>query len=335
MSASREAGLLLKDNSVSLSRGLEYLGRHATIFMATGFLFGLCLPPLAELIRPWLTALILLLLIVVLLRINYAQVITQMQAPGLLLIALVWLLVGSPVLIALGLKYIHLSPEIAAALVLWAASPPLASAPAVALLLGLDGAATILLTIGATIVFPLTLPLVGAYILDLDLGVSPLDLGLRLLIMIAGAMAAAALLSWRIGVARLQTHRLRIDGLIVIILFLFGIGVMEGAADALVESPALAITLLITVFAASAGMVALSTLLFLWTGRRTAGGIGFISGNRNFAITLGASGAWPAEFFLFFAALQFPIYLLPLLLRVAINMFGKVSQKQAKKSDQN
>ncbi len=314
-----------------LSRGLEYLGRHAPIFMASGFLFGLCLPPLAAIIRPGLTALVLVLLIVVLLRIDYGKVATQMRAPAMLVSALAWLLIGAPLLMALILKYLHPSPEINAVLVLWAASPPLASAPAVALVLRLDGAATILLTLSSTIIFPLTLPLIAAYVLGIDLGVSPLDLSLRLFAMIAGALLVAKLISRYLGQQRIQAHSMRIDGIIVIILFLFGVGVMDGAAAALIEAPRFAISLLAIVFAAAIGMIIIGTLLFWWTGWRVGGGIGFISGNRNFAITLGASNAWPPEFFLFFAALQFPIYLLPLALRMISTKLEKLGQKRRKK----
>jgi bile acid:Na+ symporter, BASS family len=69
-------------------------------------------------------------------------------------------------------------------------------------------------------------------------------------------------------------------------------------------------------FAASVTLQAVSALLFLSLGRRAAGSVALTAGNRNMAIVLGAApAAFEPEVFLYLALLQFPIYLLPALLK--------------------
>ena len=62
--------------------------------------------------------------------------------------------------------------------------------------------------------------------------------------------------------------------------------------------------------------LALSTLLFWWSGRVLASTVGFSNGNRNMALVLGAlAGNVPEHTWLFFAVAQFPIYITPMLLK--------------------
>ena len=63
-------------------------------------------------------------------------------------------------------------------------------------------------------------------------------------------------------------------------------------------------------------MQAIGWLVFRPTGPRTAGTLALIAGNLNMALVLGeAPAAFEPDTFLFLALLQFPIYLLPVLLR--------------------
>lgn len=283
--------------------------------MAAGFLLGLFLPPMAALLRPFLTVMVLALMTVVYLRIEPQSLVAQVRAPGTLVIAVLWIMVVSPLVAAGVLTLVDLPPALAAAVILWAASPPLASAATVAMILGLDGALAFVLSLVASFLLPLTLPPLASVVLGLELGLQPWTLSLRLAVMIVGTALAAMALRRLIGAAAIKRHPLRVDGIAVVILFLFGIAVMDGAADTIFNNPAIAGLLVITAFASAVLMIALGTALFWWSSRATAGAIGFVSGNRNFALVLASGGVWPSDYFLYFAAIQFPIYLLPLILR--------------------
>ena len=101
--------------------------------MAAGFLLGLFLPPVAALLRPFLTVLVLALMTVVYLRIDPQRLAAQVRAPGTLAMAVLWIMVLSPLVAAGVLALVDLPPTLKAAVILWAASPPLASAATVAM----------------------------------------------------------------------------------------------------------------------------------------------------------------------------------------------------------
>jgi BASS family bile acid:Na+ symporter len=91
---------------------------------------------------------------------------------------------------------------------------------------------------------------------------------------------------------------------------------MDGVADHFRSDPLLVIELTALAFALALGLIAVSALVFLRAGRARAFAIGLIAGNRNIGLMLAASGfAVPDVAWLYFALAQFPIYLLPHLLK--------------------
>ena len=279
--------------------------------MAAGFLLGLFLPPVAALLRPFLTVLVLALMTVVYLRIEPQRLVAQVRAPGTLVIAVLWIMVVSP-LVAAGILALVDTADTGAAVILWAASPPLASATTAMI----TGPMALGFRAVAGRQFSAAVDPAAAGLSCSDWNwFQPWTLSLRLAVMIIGTALAALMLRRLIGAAAIKRHPLRIDGLAVVFLFLFGIAVMDGAAETIFKNPAVAGLLVVTAFASAGLMIAFGTAIFWWSSRVTAGAIGFVSGNRNFALVLASGGAWPADYFLYFAAIQFPIYLLPLILR--------------------
>ena len=69
-------------------------------------------------------------------------------------------------------------------------------------------------------------------------------------------------------------------------------------------------------FAAHAVYPAIAVTVFAWTGRRDALTMGFLAGTRNMGLLLAVlpAGADPG-LLLFIATVQFPIYIMPTLLR--------------------
>jgi BASS family bile acid:Na+ symporter len=80
--------------------------------------------------------------------------------------------------------------------------------------------------------------------------------------------------------------------------------------------PLLVAGLTLLAFALALGLIAVTALVFARAGRSRAFAIGLIAGNRNIGLMLAAIGfAVPDVAWLYFALAQFPIYLLPHLLR--------------------
>src|SRR5689334_165701 len=139
-------------------RFLAFFDRYGTILLASGLFVGLALQPVAHAIWPLLPTLVFLLTAATMLRIDWPQVIMHARHPLRIALLVLWALVILPVLMAAVTEILGVSRGLAQALVLWAASPPLMSLPAIALLLGLDGALALLVMVTATFLMPLTLP---------------------------------------------------------------------------------------------------------------------------------------------------------------------------------
>jgi hypothetical protein len=91
---------------------------------------------------------------------------------------------------------------------------------------------------------------------------------------------------------------------------------MDGVADHFRADPPLVVKLMALAFALALGLIAITALVFLRVGRARALAIGLIAGNRNIGLMLAATGFMvPDVAWLYFALAQFPIYLLPHLLK--------------------
>jgi bile acid:Na+ symporter, BASS family len=292
-------------------RMLAFLGRHGTRLLAGGLFIGLLLPPLAALLRPTLPTLIFLLTAASLLGIEWTALVAHARRPGLVALILLWSLVATPIVAALAARLAGLPAPLTQGLVLWAASPPLISVAAIALLLGLDGALALLLMVVGVLLMPLTLPplVLGLIGLRLDIGILPLMA--RLGLFVGAAVLAAAALRRIIGPERLRRAAVEINGANVLILLLLAIGIMDGVTKLILAHPGQVLLYAGTALITSLTLQALSFLVFARLPRRPALTIGLVGGNKNMAVIWASLGAAATpELSLFFAAVQLPIYVL-------------------------
>jgi BASS family bile acid:Na+ symporter len=306
----------LSTNVRPMTRLLAWMGRRATTLLAGGVFIGLVLPDLATVARPLLIPAVLGLLVAALLRLDAGAIAALARKPLQILPACVFVLLVSPVLGYLGAEAIGLDGGARTALVVWSASPPLVSVTAIALLVGLDGALTLGVMAFCGVLMPLTLPSIVLGLIGLDLQISALDLSLRL----AAFLVLAGVLAWIIrtlsGRDLLERYSEAIDGGVVVIMLIFAVSVMDGVTAAALKDPGRVALLVGVAFGASLALQAIAVLAFLWGGRRLAGSVALTAGNRNMAIVLGAApAAFEPEVFLYLALLQFPIYLLPAILK--------------------
>ena len=119
---------------------LDWLARRYTIMLAVGVLIGLAVPTLAALFRPLLVPCIILIVALSLVRLDVGAVMAHVRRPGLVAATLLFLLVVAPALAALALLPLTVIPAVEIGVVLLAAAPPIMSAPALCLMLGLDAA---------------------------------------------------------------------------------------------------------------------------------------------------------------------------------------------------
>jgi len=293
-------------------RGLAWLGRHGTALMVAGIALGLAAPPLARLLEPTLPGLVFLLTVTTLLRIEWPQVLAHARRPGRIALAVAWSLIASPILVALAARILDLPAGLTEALVLWAAAAPLVSSPAIAYLLGLDGALALVLMVFGVLLMPLTLPPLVLGLLGVDIGIGVLPLMARLALFVGSAIVLAAALRHAIGGSRLRRHAPELNGISVLVLLVFAVAVMDGVWQRVADDPHLVLLYAASAMGASLALQGLSTAGFLWLDRRASLTIGLLGGNKALAIVFASmTGNVSPDLALFFACQQLPIYLLP------------------------
>ena len=295
---------------------LQRIGRKATTLLPLSLAIGLAFQNIAAASRVLLWPLAVALLMLALARMDWSRILGLLRRPGLALaLALVNLVVVPlavwPIWQALGLW-----PGLVAALCLSAMAPGIISAATTAVFLRLDSSLALLLTLFTNFLVPFTLPPLALWLLGLDLHIGALDLSLRLATIVAIAGAGAFLIRRRIG-PRMPEVAPALDGLSVLVLMVFAIPLMDGVVAQAMAQP---LKLAGFVGGAFAGMilcnlvVAGGTLPFL--DRRVALTAGYCSGGRHNALLMAVLPASvDADIFLFIAAVQFPIYMIPTLLQ--------------------
>jgi BASS family bile acid:Na+ symporter len=82
-------------------RALAWLGRQGTRAIAALVLIGIALPPLGELLKPYVAEAIFLLLCISFMRVDIAALRDHLRRPGIVLAASAWTMIAVPALIGL------------------------------------------------------------------------------------------------------------------------------------------------------------------------------------------------------------------------------------------
>jgi len=137
-----------------------------------------------------------------------------------------------------------------------------------------------------------------------------------MVLLIGGAIFAAAAIRLILGGRRIREHKSSFDGVGVVMYFVFAIAAMDGVLAAMIETPLRVVSYLGIAFAISiAGLVGTMLVLRpLSPSDRFV--LGYATGQRNMGLLVAALGAaTPDTTFLFFALAQFPIYLMPQIIK--------------------
>jgi len=296
-------------------RALEFLGRHATLVLAGGVLAGLALPWLAELARPMLIPGLVIPLTIALVRLDWSALGAYGRRPGLIGLLCLWILLVSPLLMAGVTALIPMPEALRAGLVLMSASAPIVSAAALALILGLDAALTVVLIVTTTALVPFTLPTVALWLLGLKIEIGPLDLMWRLALLVGSSFLAAAIARRFLSREWIAARARMFDGVSVSILLLFALAIMAGKTDVLLTRPQFFFLVVGAAFLANVTLQLIGAVAFRRVGERRSLSVGLMSGNRNMGLVLVAlAGQAHFDVEVFFALAQIPMYALPAIL---------------------
>lgn len=298
---------------------LAWLGRQGTRAVAALVVIGIAVPPLGALLKPLVTETIFVLLCLAFMRVDLGAFRAHLRRPAVVLAAGVWTgmlipLLGGLLGIAIGLP--ERAPDLFLALMLQCIASPIMAAPAFASLIGLDAALVLATLIASTALIPLTAPLFAALFLGPGLTLAPLDLGLKLGVILAGSAVVGLLARQLFGLAAIERHKEALNGCNIIFLFIFVAAIMENVAAQTLAAPLATVGLTVLGFVIYGAILLGSALLFWRTGRERALALGFLCSQRNMGLMLAATGgALPETTWLYFALAQFPIYLGPYLLQ--------------------
>jgi hypothetical protein len=298
---------------------LAWLGRQGTRAIAALVFIAIAVPPLGALLRPFVTAAIFVLLCIAFVRVDPAALRSYLRRPVIVLAATAWTMLAVPLLfgaICLASGLDTRAPDLFLGLMLQAVAPPMMAAPAFAALMGLDATLVLATLVASTALTPLTAPLFAYALIGPALTLSPAVLGLKLFAILAGSALVAVGVRRLVGAAAIARRKDEIDGLNIIVVFVFVAAVMEQVAARFMETPLATIGLAALAFAVSLAVLGLTAAVFARAGRDRAFVLGLMASQRNMGLMLAATGgALPDFVWLYFALCQFPIYLFPQLLK--------------------
>jgi hypothetical protein len=311
--------VILRSVAARTAQALAWLGSQGPRAIAALVFVGIAVPPAGELLKPYVTEAIFALLCLSFLRVDLSALRVYLRRPALVLAATAWTMVGVPLLVGeIGVlsPLQAQSPDLYLALMLQAVASPMMASPALAAIMGLDSTLVLVTLVITTALVPLTAPLFAFGFLGSGLSLSPLNLGLKLLAILAGSMLVAGAIRWSMGAAAVKRHASVIDGLTVMFLFVFVSAVMGNVAGSLLADPIWALELTLLAFAVFFTLVAATVLIFRKAGYARAMALGLMVSQRNMGLMLAATdGLLPGTTWLYFAFSQFPIYLSPQLLK--------------------
>jgi hypothetical protein len=298
---------------------LAWLGRQGTRAVAALVFIGLALPPVDAVLKPYVSEAIFILLCISFLRVEPDMLRGRLKRPGVVLAATLWTMLALPLLFGAGCLLTGLdrsAPELFLGLMLQAIASPMMSAPAFASLMGLDATLVLMTMVMGTAATSATAPMFAWLFVGPALALSPVVLGLRLFLILAGALAVGVILRRLAGPAAIRRYKEPIDGFNVLILYVFVGAVMENVGARLVAEPWRMIGLAALAFAIVLAVLTLTAVVFARTGAARAFALGLMASQRNMGLMLAATARdLPELVWLYFAFCQFPIYLLPQLLK--------------------
>jgi predicted Na+-dependent transporter len=304
-------------------RWLSYLGRLGATGMSAALLVSavlpLLIPGIGVALRPALPVMIMFFLVNAFARVDVRDAREILARPAKLLAGLAWVVLVIPTGFWAGLSMVgreNLDPGLVLGLSLQAAAAPIMATPAVAMVLEMNVTFSVLLLLVTMIVQPFVAPLVAPWVAGAAIEVDGLLLGRNLLILIGGSLIISAVMRRLVGLARLEKYRFEISGANLVVFTLFGLAMFDGVVLRAFTQPALVAALSAVAFLIALGSIGAASIALRPFGRDDAFVTGFAAGHRNVGLMAAAqSGVLPDITWLYFAVVQLPIYLTPLIVR--------------------
>lgn len=300
-----------------MANALRILCRYPGPALATGVLLGFALPDLAALLQKTLPVMAVVFTTALLLRIDKAALAQTLRRPLPLALLIAWSSLAVPLFAVAVIVAMPISGGLRDALLLWAIAPPMMAAPAFALLLRLDAAAALFVSVAATLMVPITALATALVVGSADVSIDAIPLVLKLCFFVVCSILAASIFRRALGAEFFRRRSDEVSGVLVLLLLIFAISIMAGFQEQLRQNYERVLLFVAIAFASNLALQLLSAIAFAWAGGMQAGSAALLTGNRNMSIVYAYAGGATAtpDVMLFFTVVHLPIYTLPWLLR--------------------
>ncbi len=208
-------------------------------------------------------------------------------------------------LILLGIGLDQWKPALFLALMLQVVTMPMMATPSIAMMIGLDGTLPLIALILAGISMPILAPIIVA-LADAPIALSPLRLALLLSVTLAGSAAVGLALRALLSADRVARHSESIDGMNIIVLFVFVAAVMGDVGPAFLSDPLQMTAFTALAFVVNLAMFGATCIAFQPAGGRSALMLAIFASQRNLGLMLAVTGAsLPETVWLYFAVSRF------------------------------
>ena len=302
-----------------LTTALGWLGRQGTRAIAAVVFIGIAAPPVDAMVKPFVPEAIFVLLCIAFLRVDTTALRIHLRRPGLILVVTAWTMLAIPTLVGIAgfvVGFMTRSPDLFLAIMLQAVASPMMAAPAFAALMGLDATLVLVTLVASSTLTPFTAPLFAYVFIGSALTLPPVKLAVKLVVILGGSALVAIAIRRVVGIAAVTHNKDKLDGVNILLVFVFVGAVMEHVAARVFAQPLFMLGLGALAFAVCYAILGLTTLVLLNAGRERAFALGLMASQRNMGLMVAATGnALPELAWLYFALCQFPIYLSPQLLK--------------------
>ncbi|MEX2615828.1 MAG: Na+-dependent transporter [Alphaproteobacteria bacterium] len=298
---------------------LAWLGRQGTTAVAIVVFLAMATPQVGALMKDFLTEIVVALLCIAFIRVDIGVLRRHLSRPYVVIAATVWTVIGIPFLfggvcLLFGMR--EYAPDLFTGLVMQFSASPMMAAPALVLLMGLDATLVLIVLVASTALIPLTAPFFAWLLIGADLSLPPLALGLKLLGILGSATVISVIIRRIAGMDGIRRYGAEIDGINIIVLYIFAAPVMELFLPSLMRDPLTVLWVSLLALALFAAYYVVTFLLFIRAGREQARALGIMTSLRNLGLLIAATGgAVPELSWIYFAASQIPIHLAPALLK--------------------
>ena len=298
---------------------LNWLGRQGTNAVAIVVFLAVLTPQVGAAMKDYLAEIVIALLCLAFIRVDIAVLRQHLSRPHIVIAATAWTVIGIPSLfggacILFGIR--DSAPDLFTGLVMQFSASPMMAAPALVMLMGLDATLVLIVLVASTALIPVTAPFFAWLFVGAELSVSPMVLGLKLLTILGSAIIVSVIVRRVAGMEGIHRYRAEIDGINIIVLYIFAAPVMQRFLPALLHEPLTVLWVMLLALALFAAYYIVTVLLFIRAGRDQALALGIMTSLRNLGLLIAATGgAVPELSWIYFAASQFPIHLAPALLK--------------------